>query len=43
MKYRYGNNPIRGQELEREFGRVKLLALFADRGGAKQHADKLNG
>ena len=41
-RYRYGNNPIRGQELENEFGRVRLVALYTQRDAAKEHADALN-
>jgi len=41
-KYRYGNNPIRGIELENEFGRVSLIALYTNRDAAKAHSDELN-
>jgi hypothetical protein len=41
-KYRYGNNPIRGIELTREFGNVQRIALYSNRDAARDHAKKLN-
>lgn len=41
-KYRYGNNPIRGIELIREFGSAQRLTLYTSREAAKKHADELN-
>ncbi len=41
-QYRYGNNPVRGQELEREFGRARIMKLFENRDLAKAEADYLN-
>jgi hypothetical protein len=37
-RYRYGNHPIRLQELEREFGSCRLEHLFAHREEAKKVA-----
>ena len=39
---RFGNNPVRGVELEREFGSAALIALYTNRQSAKSHADELN-
>ena len=41
-RYRYGNNPVRGAELARDFGRAKLVALYTNRAAAKLQADSLN-
>jgi hypothetical protein len=41
-RYRYGNNPVRGNELLREFGRARLIGLFTNRAAAKSMADSLN-
>lgn len=41
-RYRYGNYPVRGKELEQEFIKAKLVALYASRNHAKEHADELN-
>lgn len=41
-RYRYGNYPVRGIELEREFGIVKRLGLYTSRKFAKDHAAELN-
>jgi hypothetical protein len=41
-RYRYGNYPIRLDELKAEFGSVRLLALFDNREDAKLLADLLN-
>lgn len=41
-RYRYGNNPIRGNELARAFGRVKLIALSKNRDAARDYANRLN-
>lgn len=41
-QYRFGNNPIRGLELEREFSEVTLVFLFSTRDEAKRCADTLN-
>lgn len=40
--FRYGNHPIRMQELQREFGSVKLVALYTNRNIATQHAAHAN-
>ena len=40
--YCYGNNPIRGIELIREYGSAQRLALYTSRETAKNHADELN-
>jgi len=40
-KYRYGNYPVRMKELERDYGSVKLEALFENRDDAKSLADLL--
>lgn len=41
-RYRFGNYPARGKDLEREFGKVKLIKLYTARAAAKTHADQLN-
>lgn len=41
-QFRFGNYPVRKQELEAEFGVVKLAALFSDRVSAQQLASHLN-
>ena len=41
-RYRYGNNPVRGGELQREFGRAQLIALYSNREAAKSYAASLN-
>ena len=41
-RYRLGNHPVRHVELEREFGRCKLLYLFLQRPDAVQMAALLN-
>ena len=41
-RYRYGNNPVRGVELVREYGQAKLIALFTSRAAAKSWADSSN-
>ena len=41
-RYRYGNNPVRGTELARDYGRAKLVALYRTRAAAKLQADSLN-
>ena len=41
-RYRYGNNPVRGNELGRDHGRAKLIGLFTNRAAAKSMADSLN-
>jgi hypothetical protein len=41
-RYRYCNNPVRGTELARDYGRAKLMALYRNRAAAKSHADSLN-
>jgi len=41
-RYRYGNNPVRKHELEREHGGGKLIELYLLRDAAKSHARKLN-
>ena len=41
-RYRFGNNPVRGDELKRECGRAQLVALYTRRDAAKSHADRLN-
>ena len=41
-RFRYGNNPVRGVELARDFGRAKLVALYTNREAAKLQADSLN-
>lgn len=40
--FRFGNHPVRMQELEREFGRCVLVVLFADRDLAREAARQLN-
>lgn len=40
--YRIGNHPVRGKELEREFGSVEQLAIFTSRGLAEELARLLN-
>jgi hypothetical protein len=41
-RFRFGNYPVRQQELEAEFGVVKLVALFSVRVFAQQLAFHLN-
>lgn len=41
-KYRFGNHPVRMNELEREFDKVDLEALFLDRDDAQRYAVLLN-
>ncbi len=41
-RYRFGNHPIRQEELIREFGNCKLAYLFPERHYAKTLADILN-
>lgn len=41
-RYRYGNNPVRGVELARDYGSATLIALYTTRLAAKSHADALN-
>lgn len=41
--YRYGNHPVRMHELEREFGRCSLEALFREREDARALAMALDG
>lgn len=39
--FRFGNHPVRMNELESEFGSCKLEYLFRQRGDAKEVADHL--
>lgn len=41
-RYRFGNYPVRENELIREFGNIKRVGLFLDRKDAKVLADFLN-
>ena len=41
--YRFGNHPVRMQELAREFGSCKLLHLFLSRADAELVARGYNG
>ena len=41
-RFRFGNNPVRGAELRRDYGTSTLIALYTNRAAAKSHADKLN-
>jgi hypothetical protein len=41
-KFRFGNHPVRMNELEREFEKVELEGLFLDREDAQQYASLLN-
>jgi len=41
-QYRFGNYPIRGKELAREFGEATLVTLYSARLAAKADADRLN-
>ena len=40
--FRFGNNPVRGDELKRECGKAKLVALYPSRDKAIEHAHDLN-
>ena len=40
---RYGNHPVRMQELQREFGSCRLEALFLARDDARALATAMNG
>ncbi|WP_369915186.1 hypothetical protein AB8810_00405 [Xanthomonas sp. NCPPB 3005] len=42
-RFRFGNHPVRMQELEREFGSCVLTFLFAVRDDAEAVARALNG
>lgn len=41
-RFRYGNHPVRENELIREFENVKQCALFPKREDAKAYSDYLN-
>lgn len=41
-RYRFGNHPVRENELIREFENVKRIGLFLNRNDAKVLADFLN-
>ncbi len=41
-RYRFGNHPVRENELIREFENVKRIGLFFNREDAKNLADLLN-
>ena len=41
-RYRYGNFPVRGKELRREFGHAELIGLYKSRQSVKAHADSMN-
>ena len=41
-RYRYGNNPVRGKELVRDYGRATMVGLFTTRSAAKSMSDSLN-
>ena len=41
-RFRYGNYPVRGAELARDYGRAKLVVLYTNRAAAKSQADSLN-
>ena len=40
--FRFGNHPVRADELSRAYGDVELVALFGERGDAKELASLLN-
>lgn len=40
--FRIGNNPVRGNELTREYGKAKLVALYTSRDQAVEYAHHLN-
>jgi hypothetical protein len=41
-RYRFGNYPVRGVELKRDYKKAELVALFTLRNRAKEYADELN-
>lgn len=41
-RFRFGNHPVRENELSREFGGVKRTAVFLDREDARDFAKLLN-
>ena len=41
-RFRYGNYPIRGAELLREYDRPQLISLYTNRAAAKSNADSRN-
>lgn len=41
-RYRFGNHPVRMQELQREFGTCALECLFAQRADARETAHRLS-
>lgn len=43
QEFRFGNYPVRGKELVREYGAAKLLALYKTREEAEEHTRRLNG
>ena len=42
-EYREGNNPVRENELRRQFKQVTCLALYSTKAEAVEHARRLNG
>jgi hypothetical protein len=42
-EYREGNNPVRENELRREYRQVSCLALYSTKDEAVEHARRLNG
>ena len=41
-RYRFGNYPVRGKELARDYRKAKLVALYTSRNQAKEYAHSLN-
>ena len=41
-RYRFGNYPVRGKELEREHKNAELIALYTTRNQAMEYAHDLN-
>ena len=41
-RYRFGNYPVRGKELARDYRKAELVALYTSRNQAKECANSLN-
>jgi len=41
-RFRYGNYPVRGNELAQDYGSARLVVLFTDRTTARNEAVSLN-
>lgn len=41
-RFRFGNHPIRHEELVREFGAATVVEVYSDRGSAQEEAGRRN-